>query len=81
MVEADIDVLKGQARLRPASRLPLPLHSWLPQWSSLKRLKAFLLDQVSVVAFKALLLNQAIVVVFEALPLDQATTNGFQDWR
>ena len=33
MVEADVDVPKCQARPHPASRLPLPLHSWLRQWS------------------------------------------------
>ena len=54
MVEADVDVSKGQARPRPASRLLLPLHSWLPQWSS-KRLKHFPFYQAPVVAFEALL--------------------------
>ena len=34
MVEADIDVPKGQVRPRPASRFPLPLHLWLSQLSS-----------------------------------------------
>ena len=77
MVEADVDVPKGQARPRPASRLPLPLHSWLPQWSSLKRLRALPLDQAPVVAFETFTLDQATVIAFEALPLDQATTTGF----
>ena len=81
MVEADVDVPKDQVRPRPASHLLLPLHSWLPRWSSLKRLRVLLLDQAPVVAFEALLLNQTTVVAFEALPLDQATTTGFQDWR
>ena len=53
MVEADVDVPKGQARPRLASRLPLPLHSWLPQWSS-KRLRHFPFYQASAVAFEAL---------------------------
>ena len=53
MVEADVDVLKGQARPHPASCLPLPLHSWLPQWSS-KQLRALPLDQAPVVVFEAL---------------------------
>ena len=33
MIEADVDIPKGQARLRPASHLLLLLHLWLPQWS------------------------------------------------
>ena len=53
MVEADVDVPKGQAKPRPASRLPLPLHSWLPQWSS-KRLRHFPFYQASAIAFEAL---------------------------
>ena len=53
MVEADIDVSKGQARPRPASRLPLSLYSWLPQWSSCsKQLKALPFDQAPVVAIE-----------------------------
>ena len=53
IVEVDVDVSKGQARPYPASRFPLLLHLWLPQWFSYsKQLRALLLDQVPVVAIE-----------------------------
>ena len=78
MVEADVDVSKDQARPRPASHLPLPLHSWLPQWS--EAIEGTSPWSSSCCSDRGTPLDQA-TVAFEALPLDQATTTGFQDWR